>query len=329
MKPSQVIEVLKVAYVNNRRVLLTGSPGISKSEIMKQAAKEVGYEIVMLHPVVSDPVDYKGFPFVNANGEADFIPFATLKRMIDADKPIIFAFDDLGQAQQSVQSALMQILLERGVNGKKISDHVRFVAATNRRKDNAGVGNLITPLLNRFSSIIELEPNVEDWCAWALKNNVPIEVIQFIRFRRELLSNFKAEKDIKNFSSPRSLYEMGLWIQQGISDIEVLTGCVGEACAVEFLAFYKIFQSISNLPDQVFNNPLSAKILDKPDQMFALLGVLSKRVNDVNITNLFKYLDRIPKEFQMVVVSNIISGKPELQNTKAYIDWQIKNADMI
>lgn len=329
MKAANLIPFLKIAMVNNRRVLISGQPGLGKSEIIKQVAKDLNYDILILHPVVSDPVDFKGFPFVAKDGTADFVPFGNLVKMIKADKPLIIFFDDIAQSTAIVQCAVMQILLERSINGVRISEHVRFVAATNRRKDNAGAGNLITPLLNRFSTIIELEADSDSWCRWALNQNVPIELIQFLRFRPNLISTFKAEKDIKNFASPRSIFELSLWLQNQVIDIEVWTGCVGEEFAIEFMSFYKTFQSLAGLPDQVFNNPQTAKILDKPDQMFALLGVLSKRVNDVNITNLFKYLDRIPKEFQMVVVSNIISSKPELQNTKAYIDWQIKNQDMI
>lgn len=329
MNATNLISFLKVAMVNNRKVLLQSAPGCGKTEITKQVAKELGYDILILHPVVCDPVDFKGFPFVGKDGNADFIPFGNLLQMMQAEKPLIVMADDIGQSQNSVQAALMQIIQERKINGRGISKEVRFIAATNRRKDNAGVGNLITPLLNRFDTIIELEVNADAWCKWALNNNMPIELIQFLRFRPNLISTFKAEKDIKNFSSPRSCEALGKWLNSQVVDIEVWTGCVGEEFAIEFMSFYKLFASLAGVPDTVFNNPLSAKILDKPDQMFALLGVLSKRVNDVNITNLFKYLDRIPKEFQMVVVSNIISGKPELQNTKAYIDWQIKNADMI
>lgn len=355
MKAPAVIDILIHSIVFNRRTILFSIPGSGKSDLEKTAVKMIidiangklqynkpaGVEILknanywklleneILHPVVSDPTDWKGFPFVNKDGQADFVPFAILKRMLETKVPLVIFLDDCGQAPAQIQSCLMQLLLERSINGKRISDNVRFIAATNSRKDNAGVGNLITPFLNRFDTILQLDVDSDSWCRWALNQNVPIELVQFLRFRPNLISTFKAEKDIKNFASPRSIFSLSKWLVEGIIDIEVWTGCVGEEFAIEFMSFYKTFQSLAELPDQVFNNPLSAKILDKPDQMFALLGVLSKRVNDVNINNLFKYLDRIPKEFQMVVVSNIISGKPELRNTKAYIDWQIKNKNMI
>lgn len=329
MKASALIKFLKIAMINNRKVLLQSAPGNGKTEIVKQVAKELNYDILILHPVVCDPVDFKGFPFVASNGTADFIPFGNLLQMMQANKPLVVLADDVGQSAQSVQSALMQIIQERKINGKLISPEVRFIAATNRRKDNAGVGNLITPLLNRFDTIIELEIDANDWCKWAMSVNLPIELISFIRFRPDLISTFKAEKDIKNFSSPRSCEALGKWIQQGITDFEVWQGCVGEAFAVEFKAFYDTFRSISHIPDQVFNNPQKAEVPTKPDIIYALMGVLSKRANDVNIDNLFIYMDRLTIEYQVVIVSNLITMKPELTSTKAYIDWCVKNPDKI
>jgi len=358
MKATEYIDIAILSILNNRRLLCSGMPGCAKTETNKQAVniirdiangitynspmakiitatinKRADYwkkiKLMILHPVVSDTVDYKGFPFINADGEADFVPFAYLKMMMDADYPLVVFFDDIGQANNSVQAALMQILLERSVNGKKISKDVIFIAATNRRKDGAGVSNIITPLLNRFSSIVDMEVDANDWCLWASKNNMPIELISFIRFCPKLISTFKAEKDIKNFASPRSIAELGQWINEGVTNFEVWQGCVGEAFAVEFNAFYSIFKSIAHLPDQIFNHPNKAEVPTKPDIVYALMGVLSKRANDVNIDNLFIYMDRLPIEYQVVIVSNLITMKPELTSSKAYIDWCVKNPDKI
>ena len=330
MKPAAFINLVKTAILNNKKVLAVSKPGEGKSEITEYVVKvELGFDFMVLHPVVDEPTDYKGFPFINKNEEADFVPFNNLKRMMEAKKKLVVMFDDLGCANESVQKALMQILQSRSINGKKISDQVVFIAATNRRKDNAGTGNLITALLNRFDTIINFEADAGEWCKWALNHNVPIELISFIRFRPDLLSTFKAEKDIKNFASPRSIYALSGWLNLNVNDFEVWQGCVGEAFAVEFKAFYDTFRSISHIPDMVFNSPQKAEVPTKPDIIYALMGVLSKRVNDVNIDNLFVYMDRLPIEYQVVIVSNLITMKPELTSSKAYIDWCVKNPDKI
>ena len=41
-----------------------------------------------------------------------------------------------------------------------------------------------------------------------------------------------------------------------------------------------------------------------------------------------QYVDRLPKEFQMVYVTDALRLNPPLQQTKAFIDWAIKNKDI-
>ena len=135
---SQLAESLKFAFLNNLNILIVGSPGIGKTDTVDQICKELNYDLIISHPVVSDPTDYKGFPFVIDN-KADFIPFGDLRQLIEAKKETVYFLDDLGQSPASVQAACMQLLLSRQINGHKISEKIRFVAATNRREDKAGV----------------------------------------------------------------------------------------------------------------------------------------------------------------------------------------------
>ncbi len=64
--------------------------------------------------------------------------------------------DDLGQATPAVQAAAMQLILARTLNGHRVSDHVVFIAATNRRTDRAGVSGILEPVKSRFATLVEL-----------------------------------------------------------------------------------------------------------------------------------------------------------------------------
>ncbi len=125
-----------------------------------------------MHPVVSDPTDFKGLPGIIGD-KAEFLPFGDLRQMIEADKPTIVFLDDLGQAPAVVQAACMQLLLARQINGKKISGHIVFIAATNRREDRAGVTGILEPVKSRFKTILDLEVSADEWTEWAFKNNMP------------------------------------------------------------------------------------------------------------------------------------------------------------
>ena len=143
MKPSQLSEILKVAITNKLTLLIKGAPGIGKTDIVKMICNLIAARLIMTHPVVSDPTDIKGLPFivtqVDGKQVAEFLPIGHMRLLIDADELTVVFFDDLGQAPPSVQAAVMQLLLERRINGHKVSDNVVFVAATNDRSHKAHV----------------------------------------------------------------------------------------------------------------------------------------------------------------------------------------------
>ncbi|MPW11773.1 ATP-binding protein, partial [Paraburkholderia sp. CNPSo 3155] len=197
---SQLRELL-ITYIPARLpVLVTGAPGIGKSDIVAQAAQETGHDLLISHPVVEDPTDSKGLPFPDGN-VARFLPFGDLERALRATTPLLWFLDDLGQASPAVQAAKMQLLLARRIGEHALPDCVTFVAATNRRNDNAGVSGILDPVISRFATVVELEPSIADWTDWAARTGVPAELIAFLRFRPDLLSVKKTARDIENAPS--------------------------------------------------------------------------------------------------------------------------------
>ena len=163
VKPSQLRRVLASTIPAKRPVLITGAPGIGKTDIVRQACAEAKAHLIVMHPVVSDPTDFKGLPWVS-DGGATFLPFGELQTLINATELTACFLDDLGRATPAVQAAAMQLILARHINGHAVSPHVVFLAATNRRTDRAGVSGILEPVKSRFTTILELEANLDD-CA--------------------------------------------------------------------------------------------------------------------------------------------------------------------
>ena len=163
MKPSTLATTLAIAMEYKLNILIKGTPGIGKTDIVHQAAEKSNNKLIISHPVVSDPVDYKGMPAIitiDKETRAEFLPFGDLQALIEAEGPTTFFMDDLGQAPPAVQAAAMQLLLARRINNHKVSDHVCFIAATNNKEDKAGVSGILEPVKSRFCSIIQLEHTV-------------------------------------------------------------------------------------------------------------------------------------------------------------------------
>lgn len=337
MKPSNLSRTLKSLVKQNLPVLIVGAPGVGKSDIVSQVCKELGHDLILSHPVVSDPTDYKGMPWAyvddNNVARADFIPFGDLELLINADKPTVFFLDDLGQAPASVQAAAMQLLLARRINEHKVSDYVTFIAATNRREDKAGVQGILEPVKSRFATIVTIDADLDDWCKWAAKNNVSPELIGFLRFKPNMLHDFKASKDMVNSPCPRTVANVGKILTTDLPDdllFEVIRGAAGEGFAVEFMAFLKIFSKLPN-PDAILMNPSTAQLPDasEPSIMFALSVALSARATETNMDAYTTVIGRMPIEYAFCSMTDATMRNPQLANTKAFGSWATKNSSFI
>ncbi len=332
MKPSVLKQFLVSALRHKRKVLIKGPPGGGKSDLVEQAAEEAQYDLLISHPAVSDPTDYKGMPAIAKNGaEAHFLPFGDLNEMIRAERPLAVFVDDIGQAPHSVQAALMQLLLARRVNGHKISDHVVFVGATNDTSHRAGVQSILEPVKSRWDTIVELETDIDDWCLWAYRNNVPAEVIAFIRFRPNLLHAFEPTRDLVNTPSPRTVAAVGKWVADGICAnadmaMHVITGAAGKAFAAEFLGFLRVYQQLPTI-DQIMLDPQGAPVPRDPSACYAVTAALVKRFNAANARKIFTYSSRLHPEFEMVLVRDAQRVNEDLKTCPEFTQWAIRNSN--
>lgn len=57
MRPMQAIQAVKLLVSVKQPVMLSGSPGVGKSDVVRQAAKELGIQLIDLRLSQMDPVD--------------------------------------------------------------------------------------------------------------------------------------------------------------------------------------------------------------------------------------------------------------------------------
>jgi len=330
MKPSELSAFLSTTLNAQLPILIKGAPGIGKTDIVKQACTASNNNLIISHPVVSDPTDFKGFPYV-INGEAHFLPFGELNQLIQADVPTVFFLDDLGQAPAAVQAAAMQLILGRHINGHRVSDNVTFLAATNRKTDRAGVSGILEPVKSRFASIVELEPNVNDWVKWAIKSRLPPELIAFIRFRPNLLHDFKPSTDLDNSPSPRTVHNVAKLMQACLPQelqYEAFTGAAGEGFAIELVSFLRIFQNLPD-PDSILVDPDRADVPEDPATLFALSGALAKKADKTTMGSIVRYASRLPVEFSVLLVTDSVSHNPDVMETQAFIEWSSAHSNIL
>lgn len=324
MKYSNVLELAKFCALNFKNLLITSAPGNGKTSLVKQVAQEIGYNLIIAHPVTDEPSDYKGLPIADPSGKsASFVPFGTLLSLMEATEPTIFFIDDIGQASQAVQSALMQLLLAREINGKKISDKVTFIAATNRKQDKAGVTGILEPVKSRFSTIVELEADILTWSNWAISQNLPPEFIAFIRFRPHFLTAFEATRDMTNSPTPRTIAQAGEMLRDGLPKplwFEALQGAAGAAFTAELLGFLELAKE---LPDvrKIFTTPYEVEIPEKAALLYALQALISSKLTIDNVDTAMQYINRMPTEYQVTLINDAVLRNAKICETAAVTTW--------
>jgi len=330
MKAKQLSAVLRAMIVAHEPVLIKGAPGVGKTDIVAQACAAEEADLVVMHPVVSDPTDFKGLPFATVDGKAVFLPFGELLTLIEADRLTVCFLDDLGQAAPAVQAACMQLVLARRINGHAVSKHVTFAAATNRKEDRSGVSGILEAVKSRFT-ILELTPDVEDWCNWALDHGVPSELVAFVRYRPDLLFDFKPSPNITNGPSPRTVAALGRLVKIGFAlevETEVFTGAVGQGFAIEFVAFAKLYRNMV-APEAILLSPETAPIPAETSMLYAITVALARLADKENFGAVVAYGKRLPKEFEVSMVVDTSRCAPGIKTTKVFTEWCCANAGVI
>src|SRR5579885_642412 len=198
MKASCVSTTLCSLLPIRQPVFLWGAPGIGKSAVVAQAAATAGLELQDVRALLLDPVDLRGLPFVAADGRSRWATPGFLPA--EGTSGILF-FDELNAAPAMVQASLYQLVLDRKLGEYRLPDGWTIVAAGNREGDRAVTSRMPTPLRNRFTHL-NFEADMQEWCEWAISAKIRPEVIAFIRFKPDLLSDF--DRDATAFPSPRS-----------------------------------------------------------------------------------------------------------------------------
>src|SRR5258706_13195970 len=179
-----------------------GPPGVGKSSIVKEIAREKGWKIIDLRLSLLNPVDLRGLPTVNhVAKEAVWLPPSFLPPQNSQEAGLLF-LDEINLAPLSVQAAAYQLILDKRVGDYKFPSTWKIVAAGNREIDRANVFKISAPLANRFVHFT-VRPDFYSWKAWADVSNVHPTLIQFLALRPAAIFDPPAEAE-KAFPSPRS-----------------------------------------------------------------------------------------------------------------------------
>ncbi len=324
MKASAVCNALRVLVEARQPVFVWGGPGVGKSAVVAQLAKSSQKTLRDIRALLLDPVDLRGLPFLGSDGRSKW---ATPEFLPQDGEGILF-LDELNAAPAMVQASCYQLVLDRKLGEYTLPDGWAIIAAGNRDSDRGATTRMPTPLRNRFVHL-EFEVDTQEWSEWAIHANIPPEVIAFVRFRPELLSQF--DRDANAFPSPRS-WEFVSRILNSKPDPkvehEMFAGAVGLGAATEFSSFLEMFRQLPSI-DAILLNPLQVPVPEKACAQYAVASALARCASDTNFDRICQYLDRMPTEFNVMSVRDASLREPAICHTAGYVKWATVNHNAI
>ena len=325
MNVNRVIRELSSAYIsvikNNMpvktipSVMMWGSPGVGKSQAVRQIAREIEngtgkkVDVTDVRLLLFNPIDLRGIPTANADKTlAIWLKPQIFQMDASNDKVNILFLDEISAAPQSVQAAAYQITLDRVVGEHKLPENCIVIAAGNRTTDKSVAFKMPKALANRLLHI-DVEGSFKSWKEWAVRSGINDKVIAFLSFRQEYLMKFDASSQDLAFATPRS-WEMVSNILNCVNDdvdasYSLIAGIVGIGMAVEFRTWAKIYNELPKIED-IFDgkNPVMPQ---GSDAMYALTSAMtsyaSKHKDQLKrIENSIIYAQRMPSDFSAMML---------------------------
>lgn len=324
MKPSEIATALRCCIESKQPVIVWGAPGIGKSQVAQQLTALLLRILFDVRAALLDAVDLRGIPNVR-DGLTHWCPPSFLPSASQGAS--ILLLDELNRAPTMVQNALLQLILDRKLGEYTLPDTCEIVACCNRESDG-GVQKMPQALANRFVHL-HMEPDLDDWCRWAVTANIEPAVIAFLRFRPDLLHQFSRTE--RAFPTPRSWeFVSRITAKKPGNGIEhaLYCGAVGDGAAVEYSAFLRLFRELPNI-DAILLNPATAQLPTQPATMFAVAAALARRASVQNFARVLEYTSRLPQEYGVYAVKDAVRRDETLTATPDFTRWGVANAEVV
>ena len=323
LRPSELAEVLATLVQARQPTMLWGGPGCGKSQVSNQTADRLAFTYLDIRGPLLDPVDLRGIPWRDEFGRTRWAPPAFLPPTDSTDRYLI-NLEELPSSVPMVQVALYQLCLERRIGEYELPPGAAIIACGNREQDRSIVHRMPAPLANRFVHL-EIRVDARDWLAWGAANGIAPEVLFFIELEPDLLHQFDPQSKEHAFPSPRS-WEFASNIVKNRNGLDaeieraLFRGTVGEAAAVEFTSFLKVWRELPH-PRAVLDDPGNADIPENASTLMALCGSLYRMASDVNLDAIVTYATRLRREVGESLVGACVRREPALQRSPAFIRW--------
>lgn len=335
--------------------LIIGESGIGKTALVKELCRKQGYYEVTIDGNLLKEGEIGGLPTVEEysvliNGEVvtrkkTVYAIHTKLRQIDEDlngnpdgKVLLF-IDELNRCEHSVQQELMNLVLNREINGYILPCNVLVMAAMNPSNKYSSFENTdyqvtdMDPAQEDRFVWIEMEADVKTWLKWGMEEgNIHEDVLEFIASFPEYLHTPGSKETVK--ATPRSwervsnTYRVYLENKKDIPSrifYNVIKGNVGPSIAQDFYNYIENNKNPIIKPLDIFSkDELSDELIrrikeESHSRLYmaaknALIYLYDSKDRQREIRIFTRFIQYYPPDLKMGIMQEIKSNHSELYN---------------
>jgi MoxR-like ATPase len=320
---SECLSTVDLIVASNDVPLIIGESGIGKTSLVKYIAKTNGYYLVTIDANLLKEGEIGGLPIV----ENRTTIYATHSKLIEIEKAlkeeenrkVILFIDELNRCDHAVAQELMNLILNREINGYTLDEKVKVIAAMNPSNKNDGFYNSrydvvdMDPAQEDRFVWVKLDSDIKEWIKWGMSEDGKINehIIEFLSTFPEYLHMPESDETIK--PTPRSweriskAYDVYLKNKEKYSfDIflNAVKGNVGVNIANDFGSFLiNLKKPLINVEDIFSNEILDFELKEKiQKESHSRLYILAK--------NSLRYLEATQEEKNLALFSELLNLYP-------------------
>ena len=243
----------EIPSMRQRPVLLMGPPGIGKTQIMEQVARECGIGLVSYTITHHTRQSAIGLPFISEKdygGEKRHVTEYTMSEIVASIydrmeetglKEGILFIDEINCVSETLAPAMLQFLQYKTFGNHKIPDGWIIAAAGNPPEYNKSVRDFDIATLDRIKRI-DVEADFAVWKEYAKAADIHPAIVSYLTAKPQHFCQVETTVDGKIFATPRGWEDLSRFLEV----YEKLgIGCDREV-VIQYLQHPKIAKDFAN-----------------------------------------------------------------------------------
>lgn len=320
---------------------LLGDPGVGKTTLIRQVAKELDVPISVSIFAQMDAGELGGFgipkmaPLVDGSGntvlDEDGKPYMVdvVVRARPDHLPTFdygfFVLDEIPQAVLMNQNVASQLVNEYHIGKHGISHGITICCTGNKPENKAGTTPMPSHLVDRLC-LITIDVDYGDWLLYAQSRQFDPMIRAYLEQNQADLHRF--EPGAKACPTPRSWEKANAFLSMNLPEhilSETLAGTIGAGVAPKFIGWCKVRDKLPKLQD-ILAHPNDAPVFGnrEADINYLLLANLADIADEQNIEPMLQYIRRMPnQEFAIYWARDMLNQHPEIGENKHFTKWNM------